>query len=42
MPDSNCMMKQACKMECNFEATVIGNVEGLSLVVLADRASSRK
>ena len=42
MPDSNCMVEKAGKVESKLEATltVMGNVEGLSVVVLA--TTSRK
>ena len=42
MSDSNCMVEKAGKEKCELEATVIGNVEGLSVVVLLARTTSRK
>ena len=42
MPDSKCMVEKAGKVKCKLEATVIANVEGLSVVVLVTRATSRK
>ena len=42
MADSNCVVEKAGKVECKLEEVVIGNVEGLSVVVLVARATSRK
>ena len=39
MPDSNCMVIKAGKEKCNLEATFIGNVGGLSVVMLVAQAS---
>ena len=34
MPDSNCMVEKTGKVECKLEATVIDNMDRLSVVVL--------
>ena len=42
MPDSNCVVEKAGKVKCKLEATVFGNVEGLSVVVLVAEETSKK
>ena len=42
MPDSNCMVEKGEEMKRKLEATVIVNVEGLSVVVLVAQTTSRK
>ena len=41
MLDSNCMAVKARKVKCKLEATVIGYVEGFSVVVLYKPAQSK-
>ena len=42
MPDSKCMVEKAGKEKCKLEATGIGVVEVLSVVMLVARATSKK